>query len=299
MSGTSGLLGRNLKAVLESQGHRVVPILRAAKSGETDSIQWDTAKQIMDARGFENCDVVVHLAGENIVSGRWNKARKDRISESRIRGTRAVVDALEESSPRPRLLVSASAVGFYGNRGDEILDENSAAGEGFFADLAQGWEAEALRAETLDVRGVCLRFGVILTPEGGALKKMLPAFRAGMGGRLGSGRQWMSWLSIDDAIGIILEAIRNEDYRGPINAVAPELVNNQQFTKALGRVLRRPTILPVPAFALRALFGELADEALLASTRAQPERLQQLGYEFRDAELFPCLSRLCGRSDVD
>lgn len=283
VTGSGGLVGSALVPFLTTGGHDVARVGRA--SG------WD-----FDLAALDEADAVVHLAGESIAAGRWTKAKKDRIHRSRVEGTRAVAERLAASENRPRVLVCASAIGYYGDRGDDVLDESAAQGMGFLADVCRDWEAAAEPARAAGIRVVHLRFGVILSPAGGALAKMLTPFRLGMGGRLGSGTQHLSWISVDDAAGAILHAIARDDLAGPVNAVAPAPVTNLEFTKTLGRVLRRPTILPMPAFAARLVFGEMADELLLASTRVVPRRLHESRYAFRDATLEGGLRRLLGRS---
>jgi hypothetical protein len=234
---------------------------------------------------LEGFDGVVHLAGENLAEGRWTDEKKRRIRESRTKGTQLLSETLAKLTEKPAVLVSASAVGFYGNRGDEVLNEQSAAGEDFLADVCREWELATLPAAQSGVRVVQLRFGVILSGEGGALKKMLLPFRLGVGGKLGNGKQYLSWIAIDDAVGAIEHALFNDAVRGAVNAVAPEPVTNYEFTKTLGSVLSRPTIFPVPAFAARLAFGEMADATLLASQRVNPLRLKETGYTFKYPKL--------------
>ncbi|RPI84999.1 MAG: TIGR01777 family protein, partial [Planctomycetaceae bacterium] len=230
-------------------------------------------------------DAVVHLAGENIAGGRWTPARKGRIRDSRVKGTRMLCDALAQLATPPKVFVSASAIGYYGNRGDEVLSETSPPGSGFLADVCRDWESAVEPLKNKGTRIVNLRFGVILSAKGGALAQMLTPFKLGVGGILGNGRQYMSCLSLDDAVGIIRFALENDSLRGPVNAVCPQPVTNLEFTKALGRTLHRPTIIPLPAFAARLALGELADALLLASARVVPDRLQAAGYSFRHADV--------------
>jgi uncharacterized protein (TIGR01777 family) len=230
-------------------------------------------------------DAVVNLGGASIAGGRWTAKRKALLRASRVETTRALVTALAKMSERPKALVSASAIGYYGDRGEELLTEESAAGTGFLAELARDWEAEAVKAESLGIRVVRVRLGVVLGKDGGALAKMLLPFKLGIGGRIGSGRQWMSWVTLDDGVGILRYAIENRAIRGAINVVAPQPVQNADFTRALGRALHRPAIFPAPAFALRLAMGQMADALLLASQRVAPERLKQLGYRFLHTEL--------------
>lgn len=287
VSGSSGLVGSALCAFLSTGGHRVRRLVRGRPRGESE-FRWDPTTGHVDAGAVEGADAVVHLAGENIAGRRWSRIQKDRIRRSRLDGTRHLADAVRAASNAPRVFVSASAIGIYGDRGDELLDERSAAGEGFLADVCRGWEARAL--DLASARTVQLRFGVILSPAGGALKKMLLPFRMGAGGRVGSGQQWMSWVALDDVVGAIHHALVSEELDGAVNVVAPGAVRNADFTGILGRVLGRPTILSLPAVAARAAFGELAKEVLLASQRVAPRRLQESGYRFA----FPALeAALC------
>jgi uncharacterized protein (TIGR01777 family) len=280
IAGSSGLVGNALFPALSAAGHIVFPLVRPPQIAGEKQVAWNSETGEMDLEAAAGTEAVVNLSGASIAGSRWSEERKRELRTSRIDSTRALVDALAKLEPRPRVLVSASAVGYYGNRGDDRLDEDSAPGEGFLAKLAADWETEALRAETLGVRTVVLRFGVILSGRGGALAQMLGPFKLGVGGRLGSGRQWMAWVAIADVVGMIRAAIENDAWRGAYNCVAPEPVTNAEFTKVLGRVLRRPTIFPVPPVALRTLFGEMADEMLLASLRVGSKRVAQTGYSY-------------------
>lgn len=285
VTGASGLIGSALVPHLTAHGHRVRPIVRRApRDGE---IGWDPDSGRLDPRDLEGVDAVVHLAGEN-VGGRWTAGRKARIRSSRLVGTRLLSEGLARTSKRPAVLVSASAVGIYGDRGDEILDEESPLGdpkEDFLAAVGQEWESAAEPARAAGIRVVHPRFGVVLSPEGGALGRMLLPFRLGLGGRLGSGSQWMSWISIDDAIAAVLHLLATDSLRGPVNVTAPEPVRNRDFTRALGRALSRPTPFAVPSFALRLAFGEMADGTLLASTRVMPRRLLASSFRFSHPDL--------------
>ncbi len=280
ITGANGLIGSALGRRLAATGQRVTPIVRRlASAGE---ISWDPENGRLEAGQLEGVDAVIHLAGEN-VGTRWTAARKRRIKSSRITGTRLLAESIARAQRRPRVLVSASAIGIYGNRGDEVLTENSPPGNrelDFLAEVGQEWEAAAEPARDAGVRVIHPRFGVVLSPNGGALKKMLLPFRLGLGGRLGSGNQWMSWISIDDVVGSILHVLRMESFSGPVNLVAPEPVRNRDFTATLGRVLSRPTPFAVPAAALRLGLGEMADSTLLASARVLPKRLLASGYGF-------------------
>jgi uncharacterized protein (TIGR01777 family) len=289
ITGSSGLVGSAARQALEARGHALFPLVRPPRLAGPGEAAWNPETGEMDLPAASGAEAVVNLAGASIADGSWSEARKRLLRSSRIDLTRALVDSIAKLDPRPRVLVSASAVGYYGNRGDERLDEHSAPGEGFLAKLAADWETEATRAESLGVRTVILRFGMVLSGHGGALAQLLGPFRLGVGGRLGSGRQWMSWISISDAVGMIRAAVENETWRGAYNCVAPQPVTNTEFTKTLGRVLRRPTVFPVPRFALRTVFGEMADDMLLASQRAEPKRALQAGYSYSHQGLEPAL----------
>jgi hypothetical protein len=280
VTGASGFVGRALSARLSKDGHRVLRLVRRMPSGPGE-VDWDPLAGRIDPAALAGVDVVVHLAGENIGAGRWTEASKTAIRDSRILGTRTLVAGLKQMEHPPKVLVSASAVGFYGNRGEEELKEGMFGGGSFLADLVTAWEKEALVAQTPATRVVCTRFGVILGRGGGALAKMLPIFKLGLGGKLGSGRQWMAWVSLTDAIGAILFAIESGRLLGPVNVVGPQPATNLEFTKALGRALHRPTLAAVPEFALRAAFGEMAEEMLLASLKVIPAVLLKQGYVFK------------------
>ncbi len=294
VSGAGGLVGGSLVPFLTTGGHQALRLARTG-TGQPGTAAWSPDSGLQSPETIGPLDAVVHLAGESIAGGRWTAARKRRIRSSRIAGTRNLIRSLGRMPDPPRVLVCASAIGYYGSRGDEILDERSAAGEGFLAEVCRDWEAAARAAEELGIRVVCLRFGVILTPAGGALGKMLPAFRLGAGGRLGDGRHYVSWVSIDDAVGAIYQALLDPRLAGPVNVVAPEPATNRQLTESLGRVLGRPTVLPLPGPAARILFGEMADEVLLASTRVRPGKLEEIGFSFYDTDLDRALARLLGK----
>jgi uncharacterized protein (TIGR01777 family) len=255
---------------------------RTPKPGE---FRWGLEAREIDDTALAGADAVVHLAGESIAAGRWNSARKRRILESRVRGTSALCAALARTPRPPPVLITASAIGFYGDRGDELLDEASPAGRGFLADLCREWEAASAPAETLGVRVVKLRIGIVLSRHGGALPRMLLPFRLGLGGVVGSGRQYWSWVTLTDLIGIVMHALETPGLRGPVNAVSPQPATNAEFTRELGKVLHRPTLLPLPAFMARVVLGEMADELLLSSSRVIPHALQSSGYRHRYAEL--------------
>jgi len=291
VAGGTGFIGQALSRHLLGRGHRVSVLSRrpSAPDAFPAVFHWDPEREELDPRAFSEIDAVVNLAGEDLASGRWTRERKRRLVESRVASTRFLVRKMSERDPPPRALVSASAVGIYGNRGEEVLVEKSAPGKGFLAELCQSWEAETLAARGAGIRAVPLRFGMVLDARGGALAKLLPVFRMGIGGTLGSGKQWMSWIALADVVQAIELAVSNERLEGPVNAVAPLPVRNRELTRALGRILNRPAILPVPAPVLRLIFGEMADEALLSSARAEPERLAALGYRFLYPELLPAM----------
>ena len=283
VSGASGLVGAMLVLSLRARGHAVFRLVR--RSPQTiDEIEWDPAAGRLTLAKDAYFDAVINLAGES-VGTRWNRDRKEAILNSRLESTRVLVGALMALPEPPRVLVSASALGYYGSRGDEWLTEDSSSGHGFLAEVCRGWEHEATVAVDFGVRVVLLRTGLVLTSQGGALAKMLPVFRLGLGGRLATGRQWMSWITMDDLLEVIHRALADARLTGPINAVTPHPVRNREFTATVARVLHRPAVLPVPASALRLLFGEMADATLLASARAAPTRLQAIGFEFRHPEL--------------
>lgn len=294
VSGATGLIGSALTARLTRDGHAIVRLGRAG--GGPGAVRWDPATGTPPERSsIEGCDVVVHLAGENI-AGRWTAAKKLRIKESRVNGTRLLADALAALQRPPRALLCASAVGFYGDRGDEILDERSAQGTDFLAATCQQWEAAAAPAAARGIRVTHLRFGVVLAEQGGALPRMLTPFKLGLGGRIGDGSQYMSWIAIDDVIGAILHAISHEDLAGPVNAVSPAPVTNREFTATLARVLSRPAIFPMPAAAARLLLGEMADALLLSSQRVTPARLLGSGYHFQHPALEGALRHILGKA---
>jgi uncharacterized protein (TIGR01777 family) len=294
VTGSAGLIGGALVPSLIAGGHQVTPVVRgAALEGQ---VSWDPNADSFDASGLDGIDGVVHLAGENIASSRWTPSFKQRIRQSRTHGTQLLCQGLANLPSPPKVLVSASAIGFYGNRGGEILDEDSPSGEGFLAEVAREWEAATDPAAAAGIRVVHMRFGVVLSPNGGALSRLLLPFKIGGGGIVGSGRQYWSWIALDDAVGAVQHALMVDSLHGPVNVVAPNPVTNAEFTKTLGRVLWRPTFVPLPAFAARLLFGEMADELLLASTRVKPNRLIDSRYDFRHAFLEDALRHMLGRT---
>lgn len=284
LSGSSGLIGQALIPLLTVAGHRVSCLVRFKPQSGASLVYWNPAGGEIDAPSLEGFDAVIHLAGESI-AGRWTPAKKQAIRESRVQGTRLLCDALGRLSPRPRVLVAASASGYYGDRGDEVLREESEPGSFFLSQVCREWEAATKPACESGIRVVNLRIGFVLSRLGGGLAKMLPAFTMGVGGKIGSGKQYMSWIAIDDLAQIILFAAANETLNGPANAAAPNPVTNSEFTQTLGRVLGRPAIIPMPAFAVRLAFGEMGEELLLASTRMEPARLQSAGYQFQFPQL--------------
>ncbi|MCK6481385.1 MAG: TIGR01777 family oxidoreductase [Planctomycetes bacterium] len=284
VTGATGFIGGELVRRLEAPRvlSRDPARARAALPG-AEPFPWDAEGGPPPAEAFEGVEAVLHLAGDPVAEGRWNPEKKARIRDSRVKGTRHLVEALRALPRRPRVLVAASAVGFYGDRGDEVLAEDAAPGADFLASVCRDWEEMARGAEALGVRTVMLRIGVVLG-RGGALRRMLLPFRLGLGGPLGDGRQWMPWIHVEDVVGLLLHAAREEGMRGPVNAAAPGACTNREFTRALGRVLRRPAILPAPRFGLRLAFGEFAD-ILFASTRAVPRAALAAGYSFRHPEV--------------
>lgn len=294
VTGSRGLVGSVLTPFLTTGGHRVTRLVRGEPVGP-DEVGWDPTRGLADPSPLEGLEAVIHLAGENIAAGRWTAERKAEIRRSRVEGTRRLCEALARLTQPPKVLVSASAIGFYGDRAAEALTEESPGGTGFLSDVCREWEAATEPASRGGIRVVNLRFGMILSPAGGALRKMLLPFKFGLGGRIGNGDQFMSWISIDDAVGAIHHGIRTETLCGAVNAVAPTPATNAEFTRALGRVLRRPTLIPVPQFAARLAFGEMADALLLASAQVFPARLQESSYDFRFPELEGALRHLLGR----
>ncbi len=295
VTGASGLLGQRLCAELEHSGAKVIRAVRGDVVDPAHEIHWDPATHTIDAARLEGVDGVVHLAGENIAGGRWTESFKRKIRDSRVNGTRLICETLAKLNAKPQVLVCASAIGYYGSRGDETLSESAAPGTDFLARVCQEWEQACQPAREAGIRVVNMRIGVVLSPEGGALKQMLTPFRLGVGGKVGGGQQYMSWVAIDDVAGAIVFALANSHVEGAVNLTAPRPVTNYEFTKTLGRVLRRPTIVPAPAFGLRLGFGEMADALLLSSTRVVPQRLTAAGYHFRQPELEGALRHLLGK----
>ncbi|MDQ3791816.1 MAG: TIGR01777 family oxidoreductase [Actinomycetota bacterium] len=294
ISGATGLIGSALIPQLERGGHRLIRLSRSRSSAE-DTIRWDPASGALDPSRLGGIDAVVHLAGESIAEGRWTAEKKRRIMESRRVGTRLLAETLAGLGEPPNVVVSASAVGYYGDRGNELLREESEPGSDFLAEVCKAWEAAADPAREAGIRVVHPRMGIVLSTKGGALGRTLPIFKLGGGGRIGSGRQWWSWVTLDDVVGTIVHALTERNVEGPVNVGAPNPLTNAEYTKVLGKVLNRPTVFPLPARAARLALGELADALLLASQRIEPAKLKETGYEFRYQELEGALRHLLGR----
>lgn len=294
VSGSSGLIGSALISALADEGHRVIRLTRSGSAGDHGTVRWDPSEGEIDTDRLEGIDAVVHLAGES-VEGRWTSAKKVRIRKSRVQGTRLLAETLAGLPVPPGVMVSASATGYYGDRGDELLREESAPGSNFLARTCQEWEAAADPARWAGVRVAHARFGLVLSAEGGALATMLPIFKLGVGGKIGSGRQYWPWVAIDDAVGAVLHALTSDSLEGPVNVVAPDPPTNLQYTRILGRALNRPTVFALPAPVARVVLGQLADELILASQRVEPAKLEESGYEFRCPELEGALQHLLGR----
>lgn len=293
VTGASGLVGTKLIPTLKAKGHEIYQLSRKAAKN-ADEIQWDADQGFAasEQAKLENFDAVVHLAGENVGEGSWTEEKKRRIRESRVVGTRTLVSALRKIENPPKIFVSASAIGFYGNRRDEILTEESSAGEGFLAEVCVEWENESEKARDFGAR-VCLpRIGVVLTKEGGAVEKMLTPFKFGVGGVVGSGEQWMSWIALDDLIRIVHFALENENLNGAFNATAPNPVKNKEFTEIFGKILHRPTLIPVPAFGIKLLFGEMGKTLLLEGARVLPKKLEDAGFDFKFPNLEDALKHV-------
>ena len=292
LAGASGLVGTALIPGLEAQGHEVTRLVRTApRVGE---IEWHPNKDEVSAASLEGFDVIINLAGENIAGGRWTDEQKRKIRDSRVNGTHLLSEAIAKMERKPRAFICASATGIYGDRDDEVLDEQSESGGGFLAGVCREWEMACDLAVKAGVRVVNLRFGPILAREGGMLSKLLTPFKMGVGGKVGSGRQYISWVSLEDSVNAILLAINDESIRGPLNVVSPNPVTNEEFTKTLGHVLNRPTALAMPAFAARLAFGEMADEMLLVSQRVVPKKLTEARFEFRYPNLESALKEYVG-----
>lgn len=290
VTGTSGLIGSSLVSFLSKKDITVCKILREYPT--ENEISWKPENGDWDTAFTDGIDGIVHLAGENIASGRWTKEKKEKIRSSRIEGTKRLCDQILKLPTPPSVFLCASAVGFYGDRGAEILNEDSSRGDGFLPDVCIEWEGAADTISMAGIRVVNLRFSMVLSNAGGALSKMLTPFKMGMGGKIGSGKQYMSWVAIDDVTGAIYHALVTDSLRGPVNVTSPNPVTNKEFTKTFGRVLKRPTIMPMPAFGARLAFGEMANDLLLASTRVEPEKLLDAGYHFQYPELENALKHI-------
>jgi uncharacterized protein len=298
VTGSSGLIGSALLAVLRSSGHEAIPLVRPDSPRTAASLTWDPRTGSIDAAGLEGIDAVVHLAGTGIGDRRWTAEQKQRIVESRTGPTALLAETLAGLERPPGVLVSGSAIGWYGNRGSEILNEESPppSPADFLADVCRQWEASTAAAEAAGIRTVHIRTGVVLAAQGGVLQRMLTPFRLGLGGRIGSGRQYMSWVAIDDEVGAILHAITNAELSGPVNATAPTPVTNAELTAALGRALKRPTLLPTPVPALKLVYGsELVEHLLVDGQRVVPDRLEGSGYRFVHRDLDGALAAILGR----
>ncbi len=297
VTGSTGLVGTALTQALQHAGHTVCRLVRPNTStqsignSQAFDVNWNPATGELGGAAV-GADAVVNLAGASIADGRWTPQRKQLLRSSRVDTTRAFVQALAKMPARPRVLVSASATGYYGNRGDETLTEASRPGNDFLSEIAKEWESEALKAEALGIRVVRARFGVILSKQGGALPQMMRPFQFGVGGKIGSGKQWLSWISLDDTVAILRSALENANITGPLNVVSPQPVTNAQFTKILATTLHRPAIFPAPAFALRLLLGEMADALLLSSQRVLPAQLQKLSFQFAHPDLAAALATI-------
>ena len=291
VSGSHGLVGKALIRSLTSDGHDVVRLVRGKPSSATE-IEWHPNQGKLDASALEGLDAVVHLAGESIASGRWSDEKKRAIRDSRVKGTALLSDALARLTRPPSVFVGASAIGYYGNRGDELLTETSAPGTDFLSGVCVEWEQATKPAIEKGIRTVHARFGIILDANEGALAKMLTPFRMGIGGRIGDGKQWMSWIAIEDVVSGLRLSIQDQSLSGPVNFVAPNAVTNAEFTKVLGRVLSKPTLFPVPVFGVRLAFGEMADALLLSSQRVKPAVLEERGFKFAQPSLEPALRHL-------
>lgn len=294
ISGSTGLIGSALTRALLDDGHTVTRLVRPGGPIGAGTIAWDPDRGVLDSAALENFDAVVHLSGQNLASVKWTDENKKKLVESRTRSTRLLCGRLLQLNQPPRIVIAASATGYYGNRKDEELTEQSDPGTGFLAELTREWEKASHALTDSGIRLIRLRLGVVLASQGGALPRMVKPFKMGLGGKIGNGRQYISWVGLDDVVGIVKFVLDNEHIRGAVNAVAPTPVTNQDFTKALAEVLNRPAVATIPAFALRLLYGEMADETLLSSTRVIPKVLQDAGYEFTDFELKKTLKKYIG-----
>ena len=296
IAGGSGLVGAALTTSLRRDGHIVSRMVRLGSQATPGDVQWNPLSASVDVPAMEGFDAVVNLSGASIADGRWTPKRKQVLRGSRVDSTRVLVDALTHLKQPPRVFVCASAIGFYGDRGDEVLTESSGHGNDFLSIVCRAWEGEAARAAASGIRTVITRFGIVLSVDGGALPRMLTPFRFGAGGRLGSGKQWMSWIALEDVVRVLRVAIDDASWNGPVNVVAPEPVRNAEFTRVLASVLHRPAIFPAPALALRLALGEMADALLLSSQRVRPEYLARYGYAFRYENLEAALHAVVAKA---
>ncbi len=290
ITGSTGLIGTALSKNLKAQGHTIYPLYRNISAEKKHF--WDPDKDQIHLDDEIKIDAVIHLAGENIADTRWSQSKKDRILNSRVHGTRLLAEAISQLEHKPEVFISGSAIGFYGDTASNTVDENSPRGEGFLSDVATQWEDATQAVEDAGIRTIHLRTGIVISPDGGVLQKMLFPFSMGLGGVVGNGQQYMSWISIQDVVAIIETMLLNKEMTGPYNLVAPNPVTNYTFTKSLGKALRRPTVSPLPAFMARIMFGEMADALLLSSSRVAATRLKQAGYNFADTDLTDTLTRL-------
>jgi uncharacterized protein (TIGR01777 family) len=295
LTGSTGLIGTALTRHLQTLGHNIYPLYRNPSIEK--SHYWNPEEDQIHLDDEIKLDTVIHLAGENIADSRWSQKKKDSILNSRVHGTRLLAETISQLEHRPELFISGSAIGYYGDTGDNIVDEDSPRGTGFLSDVATQWEAATQAAEDAGIRTIHMRTGIVLSPQGGVLQKMLFPFSMGLGGVVGNGQQYMSWISIDDVVGVIDTMLVNNEMTGPYNLVAPNPVTNYRFTKSLGKVLRRPTVSPLPAFIARMMFGEMADALLLSSSRVATSRLKSAGYTFTDRDLTETLSRLLDKNN--
>jgi len=296
VSGSTGLIGSPLVAALQGRAHDVARLVRRPGSTADRELLWDPERGTVDRAGLEGADAVIHLAGENVF-GRWTEAKKQRIRDSRVNGTRLLSDTLASLQRPPATLLAASAIGYYGDRGDEAVSEQSAPGDDFLAQVAREWEGATASAAAAGIRVVNMRFGVVMTPKGGALGKMLPPFRLGLGGPISSGKQYVSWIALDDVINAILHVLDRTNLSGPVNLTAPTPVTNREFATTLGKVLGRPALVPVPAFALRMAFGAEGAAMLQSGQRVLPERLRASGFTFSFDKIEPALRSLLAPSE--
>lgn len=294
ISGASGLIGGALSKAFADDDHEVFTLVRQELS-DSHAIYWKPSENRIDSSTLEGFDVVIHLGGANLANGRWTESRKQVLVDSRVRSTTLLAESIAGLTQKPNVFICASAIGYYGSRGAEELTEQSRRGEGFLADLTAQWEDAAQPAARAGIRTVNLRLGMVLAAEGGALAQMLTPFRLGIGGKLGSGEQYWSWVTLEDVVGLVKFAIETQQLSGPVNVVAPLPLTNKEFTRTLGNVLHRPTILPAPAFGLKLLLGEMAEEAILASQRVVPKKLQDFGYAFTHSDLASALRDLLNR----